>query len=826
MTNMFRYGRAMKTMIRTVVSLDPLGQMQCVQCRMYSHVTRELVPSVRTAIRCPFTTLTSNQKSLHPASAYAVITDDNDIDNSYHKIVYSIPKSVSVPLKSPHNNCSSFNFGCHHHTGFFQTREFHSKRVTSDAERTVNFHIRSFQTSGPDYANSESNVEKSVKVLKDLANNKVRLVPAEVYFRKKGIVAEPRKSLGTRIVDELKHYYHGFRLLWIDMKISLRLIWLLMKGESLSRRERKQLVRTSSDLFRLVPFMVFLIVPFMEFLLPFALKLFPSMLPSTFQDKEKQAEKTRKRLKVKLEMAKFLQETIQDSTLSSTNKEKSQNLVQEFASFVTTIRSAGGMASKDEILRYSKLFEDELTLDQLPRPQLSALCKLLDIQTMGTDNFIRFQLRMKMRQLMNDDKMIVMEGINTLTASELQAACRERGMRALGMTEDRLKGQLQQWLDLHLKEDVPTTLLLLTRSMYLPDEVPVEDQLKVIISTLPEATAEEAKIKIAEVTGDKVANKAKLERILQEEEAIKKEKEEEKEEAAAEQAPSPIKVDVLDADLAKEIPMEEALRDMAPVIEAKPSEALEEEVEQISGKDLKDLESAIETLAEEKNFDIDREELNNLKEDVEDYHEDLKNLKDIVVASGDMGVEQSVGAKRLSSKLDKMINQMDVIMDDLHKEKESLMEDIELKEVRMKRSSSLQEDNELREAVLDEIKATKSNVISINELVLSMRRIQKISDEDRFQKVCEVLDEDKDGIINVEDVLRVIEELGAENIKLTNKQVNNLVKTLRDETVLEDIEKQKLREEKEFMEQLDKADEERVKLEEEEQKKQKDSLEL
>jgi hypothetical protein len=44
-----------------------------------------------------------------------------------------------------------------------------------------------------------------------------------------------------------------------------------------------QLVRTVSDLFRLVPFSVFIIVPFMELLLPVAIKLFPGMLPSTFQ---------------------------------------------------------------------------------------------------------------------------------------------------------------------------------------------------------------------------------------------------------------------------------------------------------------------------------------------------------------------------------------------------------------------------------------------------------------------------------------------------------------------------------------------------------------
>lgn len=47
----------------------------------------------------------------------------------------------------------------------------------------------------------------------------------------------------------------------------------------------QQLKRTTQDLLRLVPFAVFIIVPFMELLLPVALKLFPNMLPSTFEDK-------------------------------------------------------------------------------------------------------------------------------------------------------------------------------------------------------------------------------------------------------------------------------------------------------------------------------------------------------------------------------------------------------------------------------------------------------------------------------------------------------------------------------------------------------------
>ena len=44
-------------------------------------------------------------------------------------------------------------------------------------------------------------------------------------------------------------------------------------------------MRTTQDLLGLIPFAVFVIVPFMEFLLPVALKLFPNMLPSTFEDK-------------------------------------------------------------------------------------------------------------------------------------------------------------------------------------------------------------------------------------------------------------------------------------------------------------------------------------------------------------------------------------------------------------------------------------------------------------------------------------------------------------------------------------------------------------
>jgi LETM1 and EF-hand domain-containing protein 1, mitochondrial len=96
-----------------------------------------------------------------------------------------------------------------------------------------------------------------------------------------------------------------------------------------------------------VPFAVFVIVPFMELLLPVALKLFPNMLPSTFEDKyaavrnsclpvlcgcsfTTQEEKQRKLLRVRLDMAKFLQETLRESPLKANAHIISSDAFKEF----------------------------------------------------------------------------------------------------------------------------------------------------------------------------------------------------------------------------------------------------------------------------------------------------------------------------------------------------------------------------------------------------------------------------------------------------------------------------------------------------------------
>uniref|UniRef100_A0A3B4X0I7 Leucine zipper and EF-hand containing transmembrane protein 2 n=1 Tax=Seriola lalandi dorsalis TaxID=1841481 RepID=A0A3B4X0I7_SERLL len=202
----------------------------------------------------------------------------------------------------------------------------------------------------------------------------------------------------------------------------------------------------------------------------FHLGLFRHILPSGHSSTSE--EKQKKGLAAKLELAKFLQETIAEMARRNKAKAQTDDETQRFSTYVQKVRGTGEQPTTKDIVRFSKLFEDELTLEHLERPQLVALCKLLELQPIGTNNLLRFQLMMQLRTIKSDDEMIAAEGVAAMSVSELQAACRSRGMRSLGLTTDQLRLQMQQWLDLHLKENVPPSLLLLSRAMYLTDLKP------------------------------------------------------------------------------------------------------------------------------------------------------------------------------------------------------------------------------------------------------------------------------------------------------------------------------------------------------------------
>ena len=543
-----------------------------------------------------------------------------------------------------------------------------------------------------------------------------------------------KKSLGQRVWAELVHYYHGFRLLFIDINICRKYLWKILNGQSLTRREHRLLIRTTSDLFRLLPFSVFIIVPFMELLLPLAIKFFPGMLPSTFQSASDQDVKIKQNLKVKIEMAKFLQKTLDDMTVQ--HKDHRSEAAKEFSNFFQRVRTTGDHATNDEIIKFSKLFEDEITLDSLNRQQLLALCRVLEANTIGTSNLLRFQLRMKLRSLAADDRMIQKEGIDSLNLSELQSACRARGMRAYGISEERLKIQLQEWINLSLNEKVPPSLLLLSRALMLPENVEVSEKLKATMAALPETVATQAKAAIGEREG-KIDNKTKIAIIKEEQRKIQEEQEEEKEAEMETKAKEQKKIQ-------EQQEKSETIHDPAPILTTdgfvKPTSEqisqmfMEQKViqqedklfadslaqdKELSSDDLKVLGDALGSIAKDKkNLIVEKEEIKEIKEEIAEYQEDVQELEQMVELKKDENVQlkESRAAKMLYKKVNSMIGKLDKVLDDLEKKEQEIKVLIE-EPVKV---------TEAEEAVITEGAKRNEELVRIDEMMNAIRKVRKI----------------------------------------------------------------------------------------------------
>ncbi|KAJ1453195.1 LETM1-like protein-domain-containing protein [Pelagophyceae sp. CCMP2097] len=289
--------------------------------------------------------------------------------------------------------------------------------------------------------------------------------------------------------DTMKLYWLGTKLLWADTKTAWGILKQVLRGSTLTRRERKQLLRTTADIFRVVPFAVFIIVPFMEFLLPVALALFPGMLPSTFQDSTKVEEKAKALLGARLKLASFLGDTLDE--LERPGKKATDN--SELEAFIA--KSKAGNIDNDDVIRFARYFGDELTLDNLTRLQLVHLCNYMGLRTFGGDNLLRFQLRSTVRELRADDQRILFEGVSNLSRHEMQEACADRGMKGVGLTKLAYRRQLEGWLELSANRQVPISLLIMSRAFTLEKYTEGEDEVAAIgksISALDAAIVNEA----------------------------------------------------------------------------------------------------------------------------------------------------------------------------------------------------------------------------------------------------------------------------------------------------------------------------------------------
>ncbi|KAJ1475095.1 LETM1-like protein-domain-containing protein [Baffinella frigidus] len=170
-----------------------------------------------------------------------------------------------------------------------------------------------------------------------------------------------------------------------------------------------------------VPMMIILIIPFMEAALPAILYMFPGLLPSTFQQEWKREDDMKRTLKARIEVARFLQRTIKapievarflqdavdqmagdikkkaasdtghdsadefvafmkrvqrgdarmDGDIEKAASEIGHDSADEFGAFMKRVQRGDARVTNEEILKFSTLFNDDITLDNIGRPTMT-----------------------------------------------------------------------------------------------------------------------------------------------------------------------------------------------------------------------------------------------------------------------------------------------------------------------------------------------------------------------------------------------------------------------------------------------------------------------
>uniref|UniRef100_A0A2K5Y3V6 LETM1-like C-terminal domain-containing protein n=1 Tax=Mandrillus leucophaeus TaxID=9568 RepID=A0A2K5Y3V6_MANLE len=273
--------------------------------------------------------------------------------------------------------------------------------------------------------------------------------------------------------------------------------------------------------------------------------------------------------------------------------------------------------------------------------------------------------------------------------------------------------------------------------MYLPDTLSPADQLKSTLQTLPEIVAKEAQVKVAEVEGEQVDNKAKLEATLQEEVAIQQEHRERKLQKHSKRPGVQPQPEVPDTVLQSEI-----LKDTAPMLEG-----LKEE--EITKEEINILRDACSKLQEQKSLTKEEEELEQLKEDMQNYSEDLKEVKKELSKTGEEKyMEESKASKRLTKRINSLISQLEM-------------------------------DQQASKLAPAKGVPTGENVISVKERKKERKKRKG----------------NKDGKVDFNHLVKVIELVDKEDVHVCTSQVAEIVATLEKEKVEKEKAKEKVEKE-------------------------------
>lgn len=290
------------------------------------------------------------------------------------------------------------------------------------------------------------------------------------FLRDPRIVKEWYEDIRDAVVHFCRWVATGFRLFGADVRASFYLMKRVVRGYPMTLRQRKLLVRTTSDCLKLIPFSFFIIVPFAELALPFFLRLFPGMLPSTFFEQKYDNATLARKLKAKEEMAEFWQKVVLERTRDISEADsKFADKATELQRFQEKLVEGKEYPRLKEILRFGRLFEEELSLKNMSSSQLTAMSRMLGLPQSNSwwPGHLEVTLRHHITNLRREDRDYLWEGTDGLTEKELIEACRKRAIRFHEVTEAEMRKDLARWLELSANRSIPTSLLLWIQTFYL-----------------------------------------------------------------------------------------------------------------------------------------------------------------------------------------------------------------------------------------------------------------------------------------------------------------------------------------------------------------------
>ncbi|EKG04658.1 hypothetical protein TCSYLVIO_004267 [Trypanosoma cruzi] len=259
--------------------------------------------------------------------------------------------------------------------------------------------------------------------------------------------------------EGIRHVYHGFRLFFMNTSLAWKYSRQLKAGVALTRRERLLLESATKDLVRLVPFSFFIVVPFAELLLPVALKMFPDLIPSTFETKSQGRSRAFSAALGTLRARQRVMEYLSTTAFVSFTKEQ-QEVVRSCA--------LGGSVNASQIKLIAPHFgrDGPLSVYKCPDSVALGLARTVGVfksyhgffPTKVIAPYMRRKVIRHYHKTREDDRLLRLEGLDDLTDEELIKANLVRGMR---WTEDAetLRIQLEWWVSLGRDPDVPYNTL-------------------------------------------------------------------------------------------------------------------------------------------------------------------------------------------------------------------------------------------------------------------------------------------------------------------------------------------------------------------------------